>query len=100
MRALDAVSIGIALVLVPLVSWYLGRLLGRRDWSIVPVLLASLLATLLVQGAVAFYSPTVVVNADGTWNGLELAGFLIVFGAFVAMIGWSSVPAQKSSQTA
>jgi hypothetical protein len=100
MRGYDAIYIGAALVVVPMLAWLLGRFAGRRDWSILSLLGASLILTALLQLPLVYriaggVIPSGVLSAEGQVGGPEFSAFLFIFGVLLAMLGWSSVPAAR-----
>ncbi len=102
MRGFDALFIGAGLIIVPLVAWQLGRFAGRRNWNIVTLLGASLVATAVVQLPLVFriaggVTPSGTLSAEGQVGGPEFSAFLFIFGVLLAMLGWSSVPAEFST---
>jgi ABC-type methionine transport system permease subunit len=114
MRGLESVGIGLALLLVPLAAWIVGREAGRRDASVVAVILAAVLAALAAQAIAGVGSAALEAALLPASGGLaaslsrraaywaaapEFAGFLVIFGVFVGMVGWSSVPASKSTSS-
>jgi MFS family permease len=111
MRAFDVVGIGLSLVLVPLLAWWLGRFAGRRDWRISSILIASIILAITVQidvlavlavleGRVLPFSPNDMLLRLGrriveAASSPEFSVFLLIFAAFIGMLGWSSTPANK-----
>jgi len=111
MRGYEALGLGLALLLVPMVAWIAGRGAGRRDMGAVGVILVVLVAALVAFGLALVVSSAVEasINAKGVFQVIlerrlrdagafpEFLAFLGVFGIFVGMVGWSSVPASKPS---
>jgi hypothetical protein len=110
MRPYESIGIGLLLLLVPVIAWRCGRFGGRRDWSIVTIVVMSLIVALLLQVSIqvvlAYAEMQMGAQRDfaivigrrlSDWSGApELIAFLGIFAAFLGMIGWSSVPARKS----
>ncbi len=114
MRAFDISGVGLALLLVPLYGWLLGRFAGRRDWRIGGVLVLGLVLVALVQ--VAILAGQCLIEGQTSAIGksfmflLERRGmealvnpefpvFLFVLGTFVTMLGWSATPVKKARDT-
>lgn len=110
MRAFDISGVGIALVLVPFYAWLLGRFVGRRDWRIGGVLVAGIVLVALVQiailaGQCLIEGQTSAVGSSFSylfWRRAyevalspEFSVFLVVFGTFVTMLGWSATPVKS-----
>ena len=102
MRVLDPVMVALAIVLVPGVSWLIGKMAGRRNLSVV----ATIAGGIFVAVATIMGKTAVMAAADGgsyeraferrmaeLVANPELLGFLLVFGAFMAMLAWSATPA-------
>jgi hypothetical protein len=115
MRAFDVSGVGFALLLVPLFGWMFGRFMGRRDWRIGPMLIAGFglvlafqLGILAVQCVVEGQSGPAASRSFGFlmerrfWEALgspEFPVFLFIFGVFITMLGWSSTPSLKKSDS-
>jgi hypothetical protein len=114
MRAFDISGVGLALVLVPLYCWLLGRFAGRRDWRIGAVLALGLVIVMLAQvgilaGQCVIEAQTSAVGKDFLFllqrRGAEALAnpefpvFLFVLGTFVTMLGWSATPVKKAAET-
>lgn len=111
MRAFDVAGVGIGLLVVPLIAWLLGRVGGRRDWSIGTLMFANVVVVIAVQlailaGQCLLEGATSAVGKsfafllerrlyDALANP-EFPAFLFVLGAFVAMLSWSSTPVKKA----
>jgi hypothetical protein len=99
MRGPDAALFLAVLILVPALAWVLGRAAGRRDWTILPVVGGAAVLALAIEGlAIALrmllLAPAVVpARAGDSLMPIEPAAFLIVLSIFMAVLGWSSVPA-------
>jgi hypothetical protein len=109
MRGYESLAIGLALLLVPGLAWMVGRQTGRRDASVSVVIVLALVVALLAQ-AIAIAASVGLESLVGGVAGEplarrlaywasapEFAVFLLIFGVFVGMVGWSSVPASRSS---
>ena len=83
----DVVLMAVALVLVAGLSWLVGRVAGRRNWTLAPVLAVSTALALASLALRLVGSPVVTM-----FDSMEFAAFLVVLGCFLAMLGWSSVP--------
>ncbi len=114
MRAFDISGVGLALVLVPLYGWWLGRFAGRRDWAIGAVLSVGVVNVVLVQAAIlsglsVLEGQTSAIGKDVlsllTRRGYEAFAnpefpvFLFVLGMFITMLGWSATPVKKAPET-
>jgi hypothetical protein len=113
MRAFDVVGIGLSLMLVPLLAWWLGRYAGRHDWRISSILAASIILSLTVQidvlavlavveGRVLPFSMNDLMLRLGrrlveAGSSPEFSVFLLIFSSFIGMLGWSSTPANKAA---
>lgn len=111
MRGYEALGLGLALLLVPMLAWIAGRSAGRRDMGAVGVIVVVLVAALVAFGLALAASSAIEasVAAKGAFQVIlerrlrdagsfpEFLAFLGVFGIFVGMVGWSSVPAAKPS---
>jgi uncharacterized BrkB/YihY/UPF0761 family membrane protein len=89
----DTVLMGVALLLVAGFAWLYGRLAGRRNWPLLPVLVGGVViaaASLLLRW---IGSPAVT-----SFDGHEFAAFLAALGCFIAMLGWSSVPVRQRAE--
>ena len=99
MRTTDTILMALALFAGPGLSWLFGRFAGRRDTRLMPVILISVAIAgildfvLLSRPWAAAPAPTA---AGGQVIGYEFAAFLPVFGIFLAMLGWASVPARMA----
>lgn len=112
MKGYEALGLGLALLLVPILSWIAGRGAGRRDMGAVGVIVVALLAAMVAFGLAVIGSSVLEAsfNAKGAYQTVlerrlrdagafpEFLAFLGVFGIFVGMVGWSSVPAAKPSR--
>lgn len=109
MRGYEAIGMGLALVLVPMLAWMVGRMAGRRDMGVVGVIVSALIAAVVAQ-ALAMAAGSAIEAAVGGKAAFaavfdrrlrdlgslpEFLGFLAAFATFVGMIGWSSVPAAR-----
>lgn len=113
MRAFDVSGIAAALVLAPACAWLFGRFAGRRDWNIITLLALGLVLGIVLQtGILAVHcwlealSPTAARltfvdlfarRALEAMANPEFSVFLLIFGVFVAMLGWSATPAVRRS---
>ena len=110
MRAFDVAGVGIALIVVPLVAWLLGRFAGRRDWRIGTLLTACAVAVVgtqlvilagqcLVEGATSAVGKTFGFLFERRFTEVianpEFPAFLFILGAFIAMLAWSATPVKK-----
>jgi drug/metabolite transporter (DMT)-like permease len=109
MRAFDIGGIALALVLVPLVAWASGRVMGRRNWPIGAVLgvaglfclglqCAIITGRAVMEWTVATLPLEALIERRGaeTLSNPEFSIFLLVFAAFVTMLGWSATPIDAS----
>ncbi len=114
MRAFDISGVGLALLLVPLYGWLLGRFVGRRDWRIGGVLVLGLVLVAGVQLAILAGQSLIEAQTSAVGKTVlflferrgyeaianpEFPVFLVVFGTFVTMLGWSATPAKKAQDT-
>lgn len=109
MRGYEAVGMGLALLLVPVLAWVVGRMAGRRDAGVVGVIVAALVAAVAAQalamaasseiealiGGKAAFGAVLDRRVRDLGNLPEFLAFLAAFATFVGMIGWSSVPASR-----
>jgi len=101
MKALDTMLFAATLVTVPGLAWISGRCMGRRNWRIGAVLLASVPVVMMPH----LVRLVVLVAMDG--HDLETAAasylgraleapevglFFLALGVFVTMLGWTSTP--------
>lgn len=102
MKLLDPPTIAAALVLVPSLCWWAGRLAGRRNAPVSIVILVGGLLSLLIllaqAVAISVIEGSDVATASSrrlaeAGSGPEFIGFLVVFGVFMAMLSWSATPA-------
>ena len=103
MRGYDAVLIGSALIVLPLLGWITGRFGGRRNWGVTRLLLTSAIMSVVAVAAV-FFLPAVLGYGPGgdflsgrimpIWP--ELPAFLLSFGMFVSLVVWAGTPASMS----
>lgn len=115
MRGFDAVATGLALLFVPLLAWMVGRACGRRDAGAMGVIVSAVIAAALAQalamlassgieavfGASKMPFATALARRFGDLGSVpEFFAFLSMFGIFVGMVGWSSVPAMKPVRVA
>lgn len=113
MRAFDVGGVAAALLIVPIVAWISGRVMGRRNWPIGTVLGVATLFCLGLQCALI----TMRALIDWTITNLALESlierrglealanpefpvFLIVYAAFVTMLGWSATPIDEALRDA
>jgi hypothetical protein len=100
MRGLEAALFFVVLIAVPAAAWFFGRFAGRNDWSVARVVAgAAAVAVLMETLAVAVRAltaarPSRPANALESLMPIEAAAFLAVLAVFMAVIGWSSVPAK------
>ena len=115
MRAFDISGVGLALILVPLYAWLLGRSAGRRDWRIGIVLTLGLVLVALVQVAILAGQCVIEGQTAGagkdflflmTRRGFEVLAnpefpvFLLILGVFMGLLGWSATPVRDKSGSA
>ncbi len=86
----DVVLMGVALLLVAGVGWLYGRFAGRRNWPLLPVLAGGVTIAAASLSLRLIGSPAVT-----SFDSHEFAAFLVTLGCFLAMLGWSSVPARQ-----
>ena len=86
----DTVLMGVALLLVAGAGWLYGRFAGRRNWPLLPVLIGGCVIAAASLGLRLIGSPAVT-----SFDSHEFAAFLVTLGCFLAMLGWSSVPARQ-----
>jgi hypothetical protein len=91
----DTVLMGVALLLVAGGAWLYGRLAGRRNWPLLPVLVGGVAIALASLALRLIGSPAVT-----SFDSYEFAAFLAALGCFLAMLGWSSVPARQRVENA
>ncbi|MEQ1647370.1 MAG: hypothetical protein ABL898_02190 [Hyphomicrobiaceae bacterium] len=102
MRSPDFIAMLLAMLAVPVASWLVGSFTGRRNWSVAVMLLLSGLASALIQVGLLFdFSTATTVVRPGPARDFmigwpEYFGFLLVFGAFIALLGWSSTPVRAA----
>jgi hypothetical protein len=101
MRALDTALFALTLVVVPGLAWLTGRAMGRRDWTIGPVIVASGLVALLPHLArllalAAFdgraFDVAVFAHFRRAADAPEIGFFFLALGVFMTMLGWTSTP--------
>jgi hypothetical protein len=101
MRALDTTLFALTLVVVPGLAWLTGRAMGRRDWTIAPVLVMSGLVTLLphlvrLLVLAAFdgrnFDVALFAHFRRAAEALEIGFFFLALGVFMTMLGWTSTP--------
>jgi hypothetical protein len=100
-KALDTTLFATTLLLVPALGWWAGRAMGRRNWGILAVLLASILVALmpnlarlstlaLVDGRpLTEFGATLIQRAAAT---SEIGLFFLALSVFMTMLGWTSTP--------
>ena len=115
MKGYESLGIGFALLLVPIFAWISGRSAGRRDFGVMAVIMLAVIASVaghltaivassaleVVAGSGKATIPTIIewrVSYFGSFP--EFLAFLGAFGIFVAMVGWSSVPAANGTTVA
>jgi hypothetical protein len=100
-KALDTVLFAATLLLVPALGWWSGRVMGRRDWGIMPVVvisalvalipnLARLLALALADGRP--FSDIGVTLLQRAFSSAEIGFFFLALSVFMTMLGWTSTP--------
>ena len=110
MKGLETLVFAFALLTVPMTCWFLGRAAGRRDRSIARVLVSGVIATLVIQALrigllmagerIIDPLPRRDVAEIATTRLIEMASqpqllfFLTIFGLFMMLLGWASVPAE------
>ncbi len=101
MKALDTTLFALTLVVVPGLAWLTGRAMGRRDWTIGPVLLVSGLVTLLPHLARLLiltaadtrpFPDVAIALVQRAAASLEIGFFFLALGVFMTMLGWTSTP--------
>ena len=101
MKALDTTLFAVALLLVPILGWLTGRAMGRRDWSIVPVVVVSgivallpNLARLMVLAAVdgRAFGDVLLQLVQRAAASSEIGLFFLALSVFLTMLGWTSTP--------
>lgn len=109
MRGYEAIGMGLALLLVPILAWMVGRAAGRRDAGVIGVIVVALIAAIVAQALSMLASAGFEVVLGGKasiaaaferrFRDLatlpEFLAFLAMFATFVGMVGWSSVPAVR-----
>ncbi len=104
MRGLEAALFLVVLIAVPACAWQFGRFAGRSDWSVARVVAGAAGVAVLVETAavlvrsLAGARPAPGANALEALMPIESAAFLIVLAIFMAVIGWSSVPANRNQR--
>lgn len=112
MRAFDVAGVGLGLIMVPLIAWWLGRMSGRRDWRIGTLMAANIVAVIAVQLAVLTGQCLIEGATSAVGKSFaflferrlyevlanpEFPAFLFILGAFIAMLSWSSTPVKKAA---
>ena len=101
MKALDTVLFATTLLVVPALGWLAGRAMGRRDWSIVSVVVVSGLVALLPNLArllvlAAFdgraFGGVLLVLLQRAGAAAEIGFFFLALSVFMTMLGWTSTP--------
>lgn len=103
MKILDPLLIAATLALVPGLAWLFGRFAGRRNWPVGATLVLGIAAAVLA--ALAKQTTLSLAEAPAGDAGVLLArrlaevgaapefyAFLMVLGAFMAMLAWSATP--------
>ena len=101
MKSLETALFAAALVAVPVLAWFTGRAMGRRDRPVGHVLLAGFAVTAFLYAL----RVVAVAAADGHrfWDALqrlalqsldnpEVGMFLVTLGVFMTMLGWTATP--------
>ena len=101
MRSPDFFAMLFAMGAVPLASWIVGKLTGRRNWGVGMMLGLTLLVSGLVQAGLLFdytlFSQAARPPQRDVWiGGPEFSGFLFALGAFVSLLIWSATPARQA----
>ena len=101
MKGLETTLFALTLFFVPAFAWALGRFLGRRDVSIVPVLVAGGFAALLPHlGRFAVlasldprpFADALLAQVNRSFDSPEIGLFFVTFGVFMTMLGWTATP--------
>jgi hypothetical protein len=106
MKALETSLFALSLLTVPALAWICGRAMGRRDWPIMAVIVASGLVTLfphvsrLLILAVLDGRPYGIALSDLVWRALaapEIGFFFLTLGVFMTLLGWTSTPVARGN---
>jgi hypothetical protein len=101
MKALDTFLFAATLVIVPALAWLVGRFMGRRDFSIVSVIVAGVAVALMPHLArlailadmdARPFEEAAVFQLGRTLQNSEVGLFFVAFAIFMTMIGWTSTP--------
>lgn len=101
MKALDTVLFAVTLLAVPALAWLTGRAMGRRDWTIVPVVAVSalvavvpnlirLVALATVDGRA--FGDVLMLLVQRAAAASEIGFFFLALSVFMTMLGWTSTP--------
>jgi hypothetical protein len=101
MKALETVLFALSLIGVPALGWIAGRAMGRRDWRILAVVVASVFVALIPN----LLRLAILATADGrsvdvaaqmqarrALDAPEVAFFFLALGVFMTILGWTSTP--------
>jgi hypothetical protein len=100
-KAVDTTLFALTLLLVPVLGWWLGRVMGRRDWRIGPVISVSALIALIPNVArllaLAFIegrpmNDIGVALMQRAVSSTEIGFFFLALSVFMTMLGWTSTP--------
>ena len=101
MKAFETTLFAFTLLTVPALAWVAGRAMGKRDWPIAAVVVASCFVT-LIPHAIRYL---VLASADPrpfgdamqafvrrAFDNPEVGLFFLALGVFMTMLGWTSTP--------
>ncbi len=89
------------LLLVPALAWLVGRAMGRRDMRIGSVIAAGCMVTVLAHAArlavlaglgTQSFADEYLRVLTKSLEAPEVGLFLLAFGVFLAMLGWTATP--------
>ncbi len=101
MKGLETALFGLTLLLVPLLAWLAGRMLGRRDGRIGSVVVVGALAALLpylarlalvASADVRPFGDAFTFQMSRSFGFTEVGLFFASFGIFMTMLGWTATP--------
>ena len=101
MRAWETGLFALTLLGVPALGWYAGRVMGRRDWRILAVVIAStfvaLVPNLLRLGTLAAldgrnFDVAAIAQGRRALDASEVGFFFLALAVFMTILGWTSTP--------
>ena len=105
MKGFETASFGLTLLLVPLLAWLAGCVLGRRDGHIATVVVIGAFVALIPHAArwallastdTRPFADALAYQIGRTLDFTEVGLFFTSFGIFMTMLGWTATPVMKS----